>query len=156
MIKFLFSIILIFISHKLNAQLPSNSINLITQEINDVRSVGLRCGGTYMPPVHKIYWHEKLYNVSLEYATYMRDNDHFAHLSKEGDDAGIRLDKIGYKWKFVGENIAMGQHDFHEVMKDWIKSESHCKMLMSNNMFHFAVARNKEYWVQTFATPMRR
>jgi len=108
-----------------------------------------------MHPVNNLYWNEQLYDASLVYANYMKRNNHFDHLSLEGEDAGMRLDKIGYNWRLVGENIAVGQHDFYEVLKDWINSESHCKMLMSPDMHHFAVARNEKYWVQTFATPMR-
>ena len=136
-------------------QLSSNTIERITSEVNKVRAKGLMCGNTRMPPVHAVQWNDKLYEVSLEYATYMNENRHFAHVSKDGEDAGMRLDEVGYNWRYVGENIAMGQYDFPEVLQDWIESESHCKMLMSKNMKHFAVARNKKYWVQTFATPMR-
>ncbi len=145
-----------FLSHSVFSQLPPKTISLITTEINKVRTNGIRCGNTRMPPVHKIYWKEELYGVSLDYATYMNDHKHFAHVSKEGEDAGMRLDNIGYNWRFVGENIAVGQYDFPEVLEDWIESESHCKMLMSKDMHHFAVARNEKYWVQTFATPMRQ
>ena len=58
-----------------------------------------------MPSVHPIHWYEDLYEVSLDYATYMKTHRHFAHLSKEGEDAGMRLDKIGYNWRFVGLEV---------------------------------------------------
>ena len=108
-----------------------------------------------MPPANEVLWNDQLYDASMGYASYMKENNHFSHLSLEGEDAGIRLDKIGYNWKLVGENIAVGQHNFSEVLSDWLKSDSHCIMLMNPEMHHFAIARNEKYWVQTFATPMK-
>lgn len=147
--------LVLLISQSVMCQISQESIDKMTIEVNKVRASGVKCGSTRMPPVHELYWNEKLYTVSEEYASYMEEHDHFDHISIEGEDAGMRLDKAEYKWRYVGENIAFGQFDFYEVLKDWVKSESHCKMLMSPNVRHFAVAREKEYWVQTFATPMR-
>jgi uncharacterized protein YkwD len=135
----------------LNAQMSEESISTITNQINDIRTNMIRCGNELIPSVNQIEWHRGLYKASSDYAYYMYDNSHFGHVSLAGEDAGDRLDKIGYKWRYVGENLAAGQHNFHEVLEDWLKSETHCKMLMNPHMQHFAVARYKEYWVQTFA-----
>ena len=132
------------------AQLAEESISEITSKINEIRANLIRCGSELMPKVNPIHWHDDLYKASSDYALYMKENGHFGHVSLEGDDAGDRLDKVGYKWRYVGENLASGQHNFEEVLQDWLKSESHCKMLMNANMQHFAIARYKEYWVQTF------
>lgn len=147
--------IFLFTSMDISAQLSENTIQKVTTLVNEVRAKGYKCGGEYMPPIHELHWHPELYEVSLDYAQYMKENDHFAHVSKEGQDAGDRLDLAGYNWQYVGENLAMGQHDFHEVLKDWLRSPLHCKMLMSEDMHHFGVAKEGKYWVQTFATPMR-
>jgi uncharacterized protein YkwD len=141
-----------FIPFFLLSQVTEESIARITFEVNQVRQKGVKCGDIYMPAVNSISWRNDLFFVSSEYARYMYDNSHFGHLSMDGKDAGDRLDLIGYKWQYVGENLAVGQHDFPEVLEDWLESESHCKMLMNPNMQHFAVARYKEYWVQTFAS----
>jgi len=155
MTKVLFISIIILFSSSITAQLSESTITKVTQLVNSERAKGHKCGGEKMPPVHPLLWQDQLYNVSQDYAQYMKKNNHFAHLSKEGEDAGDRLDKVGYNWQYVGENLAMGQDDFHEVLNDWLRSPLHCKMLMSEDMHHFAVAKDGKYWVQTFATPMR-
>lgn len=141
----------VFNIHSVDAQITDESISIISSKINGIRAKDVKCGDELMPGVSEIEWNDDLYTVSSEYAFYMSENRHFAHASKKGEDAGDRLDEIGYNWRFVGENLALGQHDFDEVLEDWLQSKSHCKMLMNPNMRHFALARYKRYWVQTLA-----
>lgn len=84
----------------------------------------------------------------------MQTYNYFDHHSIAGEDVGERLDKLDYKWQYVGENLAVGQKTFDETMKDWIKSPSHCRMLMNPDMNEVAVAKYGKYWVQHFGKLM--
>ena len=150
-LRIFFCLFIVFSIHPINAQITDESISVISSKINEIRASEVMCGDELMPGVSEIQWNDDLYRVSSEYAVYLSEHRHFAHVSKKGEDAGDRLDRIGYNWRFVGENLALGQHGFDEVLEDWLKSKSHCKMLMNPNMQHFALARYKQYWVQTLA-----
>jgi len=126
----------------------------VLKRINLLRSKGCRCGRKRMKPVSPVTWNKKLEKSALMHAKEMYRYNFFGHRSINGEDIGDRLDDLGYKWQFVGENLANGQKSFDEAMKDWIKSPSHCEMLLNPNMKEVAVSRYGKYWVQHFGRLM--
>ena len=124
------------------------------EEINELRRDGCLCGGEYMKPTHDLMWDDQLYLVSRDYARYMDKYNHFDHFSRNGEDIGDRLDKIGYKWYRVGENLGRGYDDFYSVFKAWIASPSHCKMLMDPHVKFIGMSKYNHYWAQSFALPL--
>ena len=133
------------------AQPSQSDVNRVMTEMNKLRSKGCKCGSQWMPPVGPLIWDKNLYLVSNKYARYMEYNRHFDHVSKEGEDLGDRLNKIGYRWQKIGENLAYGYHDFFDVLRAWIDSPSHCKMLMDPDVTRMGLSKHKIYWVQSFS-----
>lgn len=122
--------------------------------VNKVRQAGCYCGRRYMSPVPPVSWNSVLYKSALEQASEMYQHNFFAHFSKEGLNIGERMEKAGYPWMVAGENLGEGQQSFEEVVVDWIKSYSHCKMLMHPRVNEMAVARVGKYWVQHLGKQM--
>lgn len=123
--------------------------------INLIRTSGCNCGKSYMPPVPPLSWNKILEIAALEHAKDMAKNRYFSHNSLSGKTVKQRIEDNGYKASgmrlyYVGENIAMGQRSVEQVMQSWIKSEGHCKNMMSKNFKEIGVAQNKLYWVQDF------
>ena len=118
--------------------------------VNKLREEGCYCGRKYMSPVKSVRWNKNLYRSALAHAKDMSRNKYFSHYSKNGEDIGVRLDKYGYEWQVAGENLGEGQRSFKEVLYDWKKSKSHCRMLMNPKVEDMAVARYGKYWVQHF------
>ena len=129
-------------------------VNEILEQVNELRAKGCYCGSRYMDPVHPVRWDETLYRSALAHAKDMSTNDYFSHHSQEGEDIGMRLDKYGYQWQVAGENLGEGQRSFGEVLNDWKKSKSHCRMLMNPKVEDMAVARFGKFWVQHFGRKM--
>lgn len=107
-----------------------------------------------MKPVRTLEWNDTLEQSAFRYARHMRRHGIFGHHSIDGKDVGVRLDEFGYRWQYAGENLAEGQESFEEVLKDWIKSESHCKMLMNPNMKETGIAYFRGMWVEHFGTKL--
>ena len=120
------------------------------EKVNTIRSNGCYCGSKYMPPVNTVNWNEVLYKSAENHAKEMAEFKFFAHFSKDGLDIGDRLAKVGYNWQVAGENLGEGQRSFDEVLKDWLDSNSHCRMLMHPRVTEMAVAKYDKYWVQHF------
>lgn len=118
--------------------------------VNSVRVKGCKCGGKNMPPVGRLKWNEKLERSANAHATDMAKYRYFSHYSRKGEDVGKRVDRFEYRWIVVGENIAEGQRSFSEVMEDWLKSPSHCKMIMDPKVDEMGIAKSGRYWVQHF------
>ncbi|MDA8692927.1 CAP domain-containing protein [Saprospiraceae bacterium] len=126
----------------------------VLQRINKLREKGCKCGRKRMKPVNPVTWNNTLEISAYIHAKEMQTYNYFDHHSMSGEDVGERLDKLDYKWQYVGENLAVGQKTFDETMKDWIKSPSHCRMLMNPDMNEVAVAKYGKYWVQHFGRLM--
>ena len=126
----------------------------ILESINKLRVRGCRCGREYYPPVPALKWNDKLYRSAFLHAKSMYEDDYFSHISPDGKDVGDRLDALGYKWQYAGENLAEGQKNYDEAMHDWIASPTHCRMLMNPKMKEIGVAKYNKYWVQHFGTEM--
>ncbi|MCB9310726.1 MAG: CAP domain-containing protein [Lewinellaceae bacterium] len=125
-------------------------------QVNVIRTHGCHCGRTYMAPVQPVKWNNTLYKSALEQAEEMETHHFFNHYSIDGLNIGQRLDQVGYNWEVAGENLGEGQETFEEVLKEWMASYSHCKMLMHPKVEEMAVARYGHYWVQHFGKQLRR
>lgn len=127
--------------------------DLILRKVNEVRQNGCQCGHTKMKPVRALTWNNQLEYSALLHARDMKQHNFFGHISKEGKDVGTRTEAIGYKWLVIGENLGEGQRTFDEVLYDWIKSPSHCEMLMNPKVTEMGVAKYDRFWVQHFGKP---
>jgi len=129
-------------------------IKYLLYKINEIRTSGCRCGRKKMPKVNKLVWNKQLSYSAYEHAQEMNDFNYFSHHSRDDKDIGERLDALGYKWQYVGENLAEGQTSFDEALDDWMASKSHCTMIMNPGMKEMGVARVGKYWVHHFGTRM--
>lgn len=128
----------------------------ILDAVNNIRKKGCYCGNKYLRPAQRLEWNELLYKSAYNQATDMSQHNFFAHYSHDGQDIGQRLDMVGYTWKVAGENLGEGQKSFEEVLEDWLKSYSHCTMLMNPKVNEMAVAKVGKYWVQHFGKQLEQ
>ncbi|MGZ5135717.1 MAG: CAP domain-containing protein [Flavitalea sp.] len=128
-----------------------NSTTLL-QLVNNIRQAGCTCGSTVMPPVAPITWNDQLATAALNHSNDMYTNDYFGHAGLNGSNAGDRIAAAGYTWRAYGENIAKGYSSEQAVMDGWLKSEGHCKNIMSSLFTEMGVARVNTYWCQEFGS----
>ena len=100
-----------------------------------------------MPPVQRVYWHPKLEISATLHANQMLRYGFFEHYSRGGMDVGERAHAVGYPWRTIGENLARGQANIPEVIRAWIKSPEHCRVLMNPKFREMGAARAGPYWV---------
>ena len=132
----------------------SFNVNTTTllQLVNNSRQAGCTCGSTVMPPVAPITWNDQLATAALNHSNDMYTNDYFSHAGLNGSNAGDRIAAVGYIWRAYGENIAKGYSSEQAVMDGWLKSEGHCKNIMSSLFREMGVARVNTYWSQEFGS----
>lgn len=133
---------------------PGATVNKTTllQLVNDIRQAGCTCGSTVMPPVPPVAWNDLLATAAFNHSSDMNTNDYFSHTGVNGSSAGDRITAVGYNWRAYGENIARGYSTEQAVMDGWIKSEGHCKNIMSSLFKEMGVARVGNYWTQEFGS----
>ncbi len=101
-----------------------------------------------------------LSRAALVHSQDMAKKDFFEHKGSDGSTVGIRTARVGYVWRTVGENIAIGPQTAEIVVQGWIDSPGHCANIMSPAFTEmgiaFVVDRKSEagiYWTQVFGTP---
>lgn len=83
------------------------------------------------------------------------------HVGRDGSLPEQRVEREGYAWSRVGENVAAGIPSAREVMADWMGSEHHRENILAGGFTNIGIAfldkRSSAfgtYWVQVFATPL--
>ena len=143
--------------------------------INQVRSERRSCGryGS-MGPVQPLVWSDKLYEAAFEHSYDMAKSSHFSHdgSGSRNDRAAVdmdlghgsklrdRMSYADYQWRAIGENIAAGQQTTQAAMEAWLRSDEHCKNLMSEHFTEVGMAyypsndQFQTYWAQNFGRSM--
>lgn len=131
---------------------PATNVNQSTllQLVNNTRQSGCNCGATVMPPVATVSWNNELAVAALSHSNDMYSNNFFSHTGLNGSSAGDRITAAGYTWRAYGENIAKGYPSEQAVIDGWLKSEGHCKNIMSPYVKEMGAARAGNYWTQEF------
>lgn len=84
------------------------------------------------------------------YAEEMAKNDHFSHEGKNGSTVISRTAIQGYKWKSIGENLAMGTEKVSLAMDMWMNSAWHKANILNKDFQELGVGYYNLYRVQVF------
>ena len=132
----------------------SINISLLVEETNKYRSMGARCGNRYFPPVEPVVWNAQLAEAAQLHSNDMNQNRFFEHTGTGGTTLASRVDKVGYRYRTIGENIAMGETQTEViVVEGWMNSPGHCRNIMNGSFTEMGVARSGAYWTQVFGRP---
>lgn len=75
----------------------------------------------------------KLDQAAMLKAQDMINNGYFAHQSPTGVTPWFWFKKIGYNYKYAGENLAIGFFESSDVYNAWFDSDSHRNNFLSSN-----------------------
>lgn len=137
-----------------------NAADRLFARANDARARQRRCGGQSFEPAGALRRSGRLDDAALLHAQDIAARGEMGHDGSDGSTAAERVDRAGYDWRVVGENVAAGQSTAEEVVDTWLASAGHCKNLMDPRFSEtgVAVATNSNddqviFWVQVYASP---
>lgn len=91
---------------------------------------------------------DKLNQAAKAHALDMVRNGFFAHKGSDGSSVSSRVRRQGYRYCFVGENLAYGYGSADAVMRGWMKSPSHRRNTLDRRAREFGIARAQgDIWV---------
>lgn len=132
----------------------------ILRRINQLRRGGSFCGRVYFKPTGPLRWSDMLLNAARRHSVDMAQTNVVDHVSFDGRTMADRVEATGYLFGVVGENVASGQIDVDQVMKDWQESSGHCENMMDERFEEVAAAcvfkKNsyyKYYWTMQLGAP---
>jgi len=117
--------------------------NKMLKEVNDERKKA---------NAPALCYNEKLNKAARIYADDMIKTDAWGHIGSDGSEPADRVDRTGYRWSGVGENIAWGQESVGDVMDDWMSSPGHKRNILNPQFEHFGAVWKNDYWVQVFGS----
>ena len=132
----------------------------VIELVNHARATPRYCGNRAFDAARTVRWNGALAEASRLHAEDMARHSYLSHTGRDGSDPAQRAERVGYRYRAIGENIAGGQTKPGDAVASWIKSPAHCANLM-NPVFSemgaaYAVDRESElgvYWAQAFGTP---
>jgi len=143
------------------AQLPGQleTSQAILAAVNAARAVPRRCGEHAAAPVPPLALNDALADAALAHSRDMARQGYFSHQGKDGRGVAERARGAGYRWRRIGENIAIGQESPGEVVAEWLSSPTHCASIMDAGFTDMGVAyavssKARAYWTQVFGTPL--
>lgn len=101
-------------------------------------------------------------DVKLELAAQRHSEDQalhqlMSHTGSDGSTLAQRVDRVGFSWRAVAENVAYGYATPTDVMAAWMLSSGHrANILSANTRIGVGLAygaNGQAYWTQVFATP---
>lgn len=127
--------------------------------VNSVRASGYDCGrGGRFAAAPPLAWNPTLALAANDHNRDMVANNLFSHVGSDGSVASERVDRRGYDWQIVGENLAYATPGFFSqtsVVESWLESPAHCAVLMNEDFREIGAAKltgSFEFWTQVFAT----
>ena len=123
--------------------------------VNERRSEGGTCGGRSFDASAPLATDSALRCAARNHSRDMSERGYFAHETPEGEDFADRIERAGFSWTRIGENIATGQRTAGEVMADWMSSAGHCQNILDPDFEFIGVGydgRAEPVWTQTFGT----
>ena len=142
------------------ATTPPEAFAPMLAAVNDARRSGYDCGpeGQFgaAPP---LVWNADLALAAADHSRDMLAGHFFSHTGSDGTTVSRRVERWGYDWSLVGENLAYatpGHFSPVSVVEAWLGSPGHCANLMHSGFREFGAAKvsgDLEYWTQVFGTP---
>lgn len=131
----------------------------VLQRVNDARAKPRKCGSRSFERVPPLTLSAVLSQAALKHAQDMATKNFFEHEGSDGSTPSERVERVGYKWRAVAENIAAGANSAEQVVNGWLSSPGHCANIMGAAYTQMGIAfainaKNSHiYWAQDFATP---
>ena len=127
---------------------PASPVQVVFDLVNAERAV------RGLPPM--------AYESRLQLAAQRHSEDQAAmrrmtHTGSDGSSMVQRVDRVGFPWRSLAENVAVGFATPAAVMVAWMNSEGHRRNILSANT-HLGVglaygSDGRPYWTQVFGTP---
>lgn len=99
----------------------------------------------------------RLHEAALGHARDLASGPESGHAGSDGSDPSMRADRVGYRWSWIGENVAAGQRSPAEVVAGWMASPPHRHNVLDPRFEEVGVgyvskdaSRFVTYWVMVF------
>lgn len=97
--------------------------------------------------------HKLLMAAAQAHARDMARGGFMSHRGSDGSNVAQRVERQGFCYRYVNENIAMGFRDPAQVMTGWYNSPGHRRNALSRKVTHYGFAAVDRSWVLVMGRP---
>ena len=83
---------------------------------------------------------DQLSEAAWEKAQDMMNRQYWSHNSPDGFEPWIFLDRVGYNYKFAGENLARNFSDTNQMVQAWMSSPTHKENILNPEYTEIGIA----------------
>ena len=99
---------------------------------------------------------QRLMNAAQAHSADQAARETMSHTGGDGSKPAQRVERAGYDWRSVAENVAMGYPDAASVMEGWMDSPGHRDNILRSSVTQIGVGlayspSGAPYWTQVFA-----
>jgi uncharacterized protein YkwD len=128
--------------------------------VNAARARGGVCGTVAFPASSPLRYDALLEQAAQKHSEDMNAANELGHVSPVGsiyNPAGSvlrdRINREGYNWSMIGENIAWNYPSVPELVAAWLESPHHCENILNPEFTEVGFGKAGSYWTQNFGLP---
>jgi uncharacterized protein YkwD len=95
----------------------------------------------------------RLYGAAQNHTIDMVNMNRLTHTGSDGSSIAIRVQRFGYQYSAVAENVAVGQRTPSQVLTSWMESPGHRQNILNPKYTEIGVGYSNNYWTQVFGRP---
>jgi uncharacterized protein YkwD len=128
--------------------------------VNEARALGGVCGNVSFPASAPLRYDGVLERAAQKHSEDMNAANELGHVSPVGgiyNPAGSvlrdRINREGYNWSVIGENVAWNYPSVQELVAAWLESPHHCENILNPEFTEVGFGKAGTYWTQNFGLP---
>lgn len=121
--------------------------------VNEARAESRVCGSEAFVAAAPLVLDARLTAAAQGHSDDMHANGFMSHTGSDGSSLPERVERQGYDWRGVAENVARGHGSAASVMAAWLTSPGHCANVMQPSFSALGVGLSGVSWTQVFAQP---
>lgn len=128
--------------------------------VNEARASSRACGNKAFAPAPSLRRSTLLDQAARAHARDMAARQVLSHTGGDGSRARDRVERVGYAWQALGENVAAGHRNAEDALASWLRSPGHCANVMNAEFTEMgtgvatnAASEEGVFWVQVFGAP---
>jgi uncharacterized protein YkwD len=120
--------------------------------VNDARATGRTCGDLgRRDAVAPLVLDGLLLRAARLHSEDMRATGTLSHVGADGSTPAERVEREGYPWRRVAENVARGYATPEAAVGAWLASDGHCANLMLADVSELGAGEDGGFWTLLLA-----
>ena len=112
----------------------------LLRAVNDTRRTARVCGTEAFAAAGPLAWDDRLAAAAARHSADLAAHRFGGHVGTDGSGPADRVAAAGFPASALGEVVAVGDGNARTVVRGWLASPAHCRVLMDGRFTHAGAA----------------